>query len=358
MTTKLSTAHSEKDIAIYTSARGNLTKQKIVNFCDFLRDHYPSAKKRKGHDIENYKFFSRELDTLLFECEKAISETNNKVLQREHKEFFRAALNSWLTKNDFVRRCMEKPRGYPGDYLMMEHGYQDEVDGNKLNANFFDRYFFDKYQSIIFRKEKLKQILVTLIKDSNKLSNKGMQPVVKIMTLGGGPAREWFELDKEMRNQKIKAVHLTYLDQDEEAMDFAKKRLNSNRLIKRRCFVRTSLIEFSKAAPLTLNVDDSFDVIYGLGIADYFHDQFLSAIIAKAWLLLKKGGKFILTHKDSKSFPMEPADWLCDWSFVHRSKEQFEALIKSALGAPSSKFNLEISWESSGQILFGIVSKN
>lgn len=358
MTTKLVISRTNKRTKKYLPKGENAIKEKIVNFRSFLREHYASVNTHKGNGFDDYKVFSRELDGLIHECQKCIAKMNSKVLQRQLKEFFRATLNPWLIKNDFVRRCLEKPRGYPGDYLMMEIGYQDVVTGRKLDNKFFDRYFFDKYHSIFLRKEKLKQILMALIKDSNAISGKRGRSPFEIMTLGGGPAREWFELDKEMQNQKIRAVHLTYLDQDKEAMSFAKKRLNPNNLVEKRRFLRMSLIEFSKPVSSTLSKDGSYDVIYGLGIADYFHDQFLSAIIAKACSLLKNGGKFILTHKDSNSFPMEPADWLCDWTFVHRSEKQFEALIKSVLDNLSSKFDLEICWESSGQILFGIVSKN
>lgn len=228
---------------------------------------------------------------------------------------------------------------------MMEVGYENQVNPN-LDLGLLDRYFIDKYHSIILRKEKVKAHIKKI------LSKRGVGARAKILTIGGGPAREWLELADEVSKRTVARVDLTYLDQDSDAMAFASTRLDKNPLIASVEYRKESLFEFSRPSTWS-NRSNTYDLIYGIGIADYFYDRVLVGIVAKALLVARRGGTVLITHKDHDAFPFVPADWLCDWTFVHRTEKDFTRVLRNAIQESKVVAKLKVDHESSGEILFG-----
>lgn len=309
-------------------------------------DRYGKSDHLKSFGASWRNEFSRVTDNLLRLGDEIVSSLRRNEQLRLRQQF-RDAIQEYTDDNPFVRRCLDKPRGYPGDYMMMELGYDDAEKKYTGYSGILDRYFLDKYRSIISRKEKLKG----LIKHHLMQSKARVKPL-RVLTLGGGPCREWRELSTEnLKKAYPTIVELTYLDQDDEAMEFARKRLKDNRLIKRIVYLKDSLFDFSRGSLL---VDKKFDLIYGLGIADYFHDQVLTGIVRSAVLLLDKGGTFVLTHKDKEAFPMLPAAWFCDWNFVERSEEDFKKIFRLALRDIRLPVTFKLERERAQEIFFGI----
>lgn len=294
---------------------------------------------------------AKETDSLLIRLDALDGLLGNQKERQRARAHFRALLKSVLKQNPFIMRCLDKPQGYPGDFMMMEVGYEDQADPD-LGIGPLDRYFIDKYYSIILRKEKVKARI------KNLLSSGRPKEVVRVLTIGGGPAREWFELEKELGGQKnLPKVRLIYLDQDGDAMAFAAKRLDNNSLLASVNYRKESLFEFSKSGAWQQQ-NNSYDLIYGIGIADYFYDRVLTGIVAQCTRLARVGGEVLITHKDHNAFPFTPADWLCDWTFVHRSKADFKSLLQEAVNESKVRASISVDHEPSGEILFGYLRRS
>ncbi len=294
--------------------------------------------------------FGARTDAVFREGEALLAKVQSSVVRKRIKAAFRDILSPWMARNPFVRRCLEKPRGYPGDYMMMELGYEPRIEFSAGLGDVFDRYFLSQYASVLYRKDKLKSYIRELLMNSSSSSSRS----VRIISLGGGPAREWIELEEEEGLRAATArVRLTYLDQDEEAIDFARMRLKGNSLIHVTDFRQENLFSFSRSKNW-IREEATYDLAYGLGIADYFYDRVLAGVIGRAFRLLKKGGKLILTHKDALRFKFLPADWLCDWSFVRRGEREFSVLVSNALSSSGIPFKLNIERERTKEILFAV----
>jgi hypothetical protein len=171
----------------------------------------------------------------------------------------------------------------------MEMAYvADPVYGGKL-AGVFDRMLCDMYACVRHRKHLMKQLI------ARRLLRRGEGGgTVAILAIGSASGREWLELDDELgsRREARRRVALTCLDWDEEALAFARRRLVTNRLLRTVEYLRIGLFSFAQVVrtgnwPVRQH---AFDLVYGLGIADYYRDATLGDIIRAGLRLLAPGG--------------------------------------------------------------------
>ena len=274
---------------------------------------------------------------------------------RAMKKKFRDRLSRWRVNNKFMRRCLEKPSGFPGDYLTIEMIYSYEPRLGKRLAGFFDRYLLYHSVAVRSRKEKMKKILSDIL--DNPKVGKFDRPF-KVLSLGSGSCREWYELSRESNDERRKypIVQLVCLDRDVEALEFSAKRLNQSNLNISCSSLHKSLLGFSRMESWHHN---SFDLIYGLGIADYFFAFSLTKILTRAIRLLRRDGFFVLTHKDRAEFNLSPSDWLCDWRFVLRTKRNFTDLMRKVLASlsNSARYRMNVERDSSNCVLFCIIKR-
>lgn len=331
----------------------------------FLFDVAKFEQKLRGLDsqlqVKRHKNINSSRERLLLQKyseavtlvgEKLLSQKHDREISKQVKQTFRKEIFHWLSKNPFISRGLQKPRGYPGDYMMMEMGYNREVPKKSFGlSGELDRICYGKYQCIPLRKEKLKELL------RNKLEKSEKGKHLKILTLGGGPAREWIELDTEIKDGLNKRrVKLTYLDQDEEAVEFSRQRLKGCHLISDVEYRNESLLTFVKS-PKWREHYGEFDLVYILGVGDYLGDSILTNIIVQGLNLIQKRGQFVITQKDKNRFNFMFLDWFCDWTFVKRDEAEFSHLLQEAISKSQGKFECEIIRERSGEIMFGIITR-
>ena len=278
------------------------------------------------------------------------------VAKKAVKAAFRRAIESRTAGNPFSKRSLEKPRGYPGDYLMMEMLYANQHDLSGGIAGVLDRFVMDHYECVANRKNWVKAHLrarVARPADSDA--------PLRILTLGSGPCREWFELEQELDEAERQRffnsnIHLTCLDQDELALEFCRVRFSQSALVRSVEYVATSLLGFTKSEGW-IERAGTFDVVYGAGIADYFYDEMLSSIVTSGFSLLKPDGELTITHKDSETYNFRIADWMYDWVFVRRSEREFAALFRQAVSMLRMPFECRIERDATGEMMFGVARR-
>lgn len=182
-----------------------------------------------------------------------------------------------------------------------------------------------------------------------------------MMSLGSGPCREWVDLDREFRatgakQPAIRKAQLTCIDKDPEALAYGRARLAGNGVLESVEYVETDLFHFTKADRWRSR-EQSYDLIYGVGIANYFYEAMLQNVIASAVTLVKPGGELVITHKDRDTFNFPVADWLCDWVFLKRSAEEFSAVFEEALSASRGQFAYRLERIPNGEMFFGFAKR-
>lgn len=319
--------------------RKELIKNQVKEMLDGIKD------KRVKEDIskfflEDMLFYTSEFNKIIAslpkdgsysaEVEKKIAQLNNQILLKGYsleslidskvtvnksKEHFRSLVGTWAYKSVIVKRAFEKPRGYPGDYLMLETVYNNLTLTESGIGYYFDRYFLSSPYAVAvrYRKDKLREILMKEIKESSAQA-------IKIFDIACGSCREINELPHSLF--KDKTVVFTCLDWDQEALDFSSKILQG--------FPKNAKFNFVKEDIMNLIKDDKLidsfekqDLVYSIGLIDYLPDRILKLFMQFFYGITKNKGKLILTHKNKeKTFSPLPPDWFCNWKFVPRTKEE------------------------------------
>lgn len=299
--------------------------------------------------------FSQVSNAIIARGEQVVAGLDKSMAKRV-KEAFREALQPWAAGNPFVERCLKKPRGYAGDFAMMDIGYDNQPAMSGGLGGMFDRYFSETYECVRQRKEKLQNAIRPRL-----LETTPSKEPLRMLSLGSGPCREWVDLNREFRateakHPAIRKVHLTCIDKDPEALAYGKARLADNCLLESVEYVETDLFHFTKADRWQSR-EQSYDLVYGVGIANYFYEAMLQNVIASAFTLVKPGGELLITHKDRDTFNFPVADWLCDWVFLKRSAEEFSALFEGALSASRGQFAYRLERIPNGEMFFGFATR-
>src|SRR5207253_6912500 len=101
-------------------------------------------------------------------------------------DFIREQLGPYIYGAPFAARAYYKPRGYAGDYEMMNHLYRSEVTGKTLFDQCVHKYFVDEPAGVAVKNrgyylvEKLTQIF---------RAHPAHEPL-KIISIASGPAVE------------------------------------------------------------------------------------------------------------------------------------------------------------------------
>ncbi|MBI5208072.1 MAG: hypothetical protein HY934_09845, partial [Candidatus Firestonebacteria bacterium] len=330
------------------------------------RDILEFAKAIKKY-LLNLTILTKKIETEVFSIEKAKQDLsyfntkilekgnkleksiNNRILSKKIKQSFRSLVGKWAYKSYILKRSYEKPRGYPGDYIIMEFVYNEKVISEGIGYIFDEDFLYNEYAvAVKNRKNKMKEILLNYIQNSNFKK-------INILNLACGSSRELKELFLNTNFQN-KQIIITLIDQDEAALQFSQEALSGLHSNLKFKFLKENIYDFIKDKINIKNYTTKFgcqNLIYTIGLSDYLPDRALGNLIKFFFELLLPDGKLILAHKDiSKYTPLAP-DWFCDWTFFPRTKNMLIDLTKSFINIKDK--NIEFITEDSGIIFFMIL---
>lgn len=227
-----------------------------------------------------------------------------------------------VNESPFFKRCLDKPQGYAGDYQMMNYVYDDTVFEASSNlAKLFNYYIFDgpAANAVKNRAKFIHGIVHQRLAELGSLS---------IASIACGPAREvptTLHLIEEVPGD----IDWTFLDQDEDAMAYAKSSIpDSNRLTT--TFINAGVLELVRQR-VELG---SKDIIYSLGLFDYLADKVAIKVIAELYRNVKPGGLLLIGNfADHVVRPIMEA--AMDWHLIYRTHE--DCLRLASAGAPGSQ---------------------
>ena len=260
--------------------------------------------------------------------------------------FIRQQLTPYVYGAPFASRAFYKPRGYAGDFEMMNHLYRNELIGKTLFDQCMHKYFIDEPagNAVKNRGEYLHKKIQQLVQ------SKPQTEKIKIISIASGPAMEqqlFLKNNQELYGRKIE---FTCIDQDEESLKHAQKQLLS---LERQ---RNSGFKFSFSNLAIKNIiahglpEKDYDLIYSAGLFDYFTDPVAQIAAQQMMNGLKSGGQVIIGNF-SKTNPCVPfMEYILDWLLIYRSEEDLMQLFKG-LG------KTRIEQEQLGVNLFAVIDK-
>ncbi len=236
---------------------------------------------------------------------------------RSIRAWFHDATEPVLARGRLMSHARRWPRGYPGDFEMLEAVYANEPTGQGL-ARHLDRYFLSRTLAVAVR-SRLRVLAGALAQRAREETGDAIW-----LNLACGPCRELVEIPPPTRTR---AVHC--IDLDSAALDCARAvvdgapvgevhfdRLDATQLVDSRAVVSRF------GTPTT---------IYSAGLFDYIRTPVLVPMIAALYGSLSRGGVLIAPFKDASRYDTFDYHWVVRWHhFFQRREDELRSIFADA----------------------------
>lgn len=251
----------------------------------------------------------------------------------------------YLMRSRFAERAYFKPKGYAGDFLMMEHIYANEPKGDGRLGEIVDKFCLGRPGSLaIHGRRKLLKNRLAEISGENAKDGK----MTRIMNLACGPNRELFDFLADCPYSEL--IEALCIDIDPEALQYTNQHVN---IFPHRASVRLmseNVIKWSLGR--VTHQLGKLDIIYSAGLCDYLDPRLFKALIKQCYNHLNPGGSLMLgnfRHYPDSLF----LDKLLKWELIYRNEEDLRELFHDS---PFGD-NVDIVVEEAQVNLFAIARK-
>jgi SAM-dependent methyltransferase len=318
--------------------------ERLAQFKDLIVAADKGALKSTGSvpdDLRNtlladFRSLSQELTETMCSQELTSSHRNRigKMVQRE--------LLPYVHLSSFAERCYSKPRGYAGDYLTIEMMYNNEPSGAGRIGPIVDECMLREppCQAARNRRHLLSGQINQTIQSTTGRAH--------IMSLACGPGREIFDA---LSGSALNAVDVTALDIDQDALNVIKKQSEQQKIPIHA--LHGNLIYLATGRQ-QMDLPPQ-DLIYSIGLIDYFNDGLVIKLIDWIFDCLRPGGRVILGNFHPRNPSRGLMDQVLDWPLIYRDENRMNELYSA------SKFRMpctRILFEQQGINLFAECAKN
>jgi SAM-dependent methyltransferase len=242
----------------------------------------------------------------------------------------------WLWNRAYV-----KPRGYAGDYLLLQRIYDARVSDDPLGA-VMDRSFLVAPSARAVQNRR--HLLATILFDFCR--RRGPGPII---SLGSGPGQELVDLSTRIATSKLDGRwNVICVDHDRRALDHLSLRLLGRKSLR---------VERRQADVRRLRSGDlpQVDLAYCVGVFDYLSEPQVIRVLHELWRMLAPEGVVVMANFCDRrpSIDRFSMDYIMRWSLEYRDEATLGELIAKT---PFSRANT-IVHEPEGIGVFAILSK-
>lgn len=254
------------------------------------------------------------------------------VAQRVFGATIQREVLPYLQMTEVARRMYTKPRGYAGDFYTIELIYQNEGGGTDAAGALIDQCFLQEPAAQAVRNRRgllAREIAATLAATPDRPA--------QVTSLASGPARELFDVLEQHPTSRLRA---TCVDMDPKAIAFVADKAAAAGLSDAFHLVNQNLIYLSLGrAQLDLPPQD---LVYSIGLIDYFSDTLVIRLLDFAHRILRPGGRVILGNFHPANPTKALMDHVLEWTLLHRTEADMDRLFAaSAFGRPATRVLFE-----------------
>jgi len=228
-------------------------------------------------------------------------------------------LYPYLMRSRFAERAYFKPKGYAGDFLMMEHIYANTPKGDGRLGEIIDTFCLQRPGSLaIHGRRRLLAEHLAAISEQNARAGK----VTRIMNLACGPNRELFDFLADCPYSEL--IEALCVDIDPEALQYTNQFVN---IFPHRASIRLmseNVIKWSLGR--VSHQLGRMDIIYSAGLCDYLDAKLFRALIRQCHNHLNPGGTLILGNFTSYPDSLF-LDKLLKWELIYRNQEDLREIF-------------------------------
>ncbi len=267
----------------------------------------------------------------------------HKIFHEEIYPFFEGA--------DIIRRSYEKPRGYAGDYEMMNQIYRNGFEGKDLFGSVLHHYIANENsaESVKYRKPYFYNHYCKLLEKNKPAS---------VLCLASGPATEFQDVVTKWDQKDLEKIEVTLFDLDREALEYAQTKIfaTATKLGKNPNvhFINASVKSFLINKVENHNeANQSYDLIYSGGLFDYLDNFTSAAIVKKLYTFLKPGGSIVIGNftKDNKTKAF--LHLLTQWSLIHKTDTEMKQWAEGL-----EKTKISVDFDKNKMHAFLVITKN
>jgi extracellular factor (EF) 3-hydroxypalmitic acid methyl ester biosynthesis protein len=211
--------------------------------------------------------------------------------------------------------------------------YQNVLGGQGRIGSVLDRCFLNLPAATAVRNRR-----PLLADEINSVAAAKQEGPARVTSLACGPAAELFDVYEKLDDPK--KLTTTLIDVDLQALAFVGERRDEARLQKQMRLVNANLI-YVVTQREAIDLRDQ-DLIYSIGLIDYFSDKFVIKLLNYIHQALLPGGKVILGNFHPRNPDKPLMDHVFDWHLIHRTEDDMNRLFRaSAFGRDCSQVKFE-----------------
>ena len=251
----------------------------------------------------------------------------------------------YFMRSRLAERAYYKPKGFAGDFKMMEHIYRMTPEGDGKLGRLIDGWLLKQVPPQAVRNRR--RLLCRLL---DRLSRARLHAKrLRIMNLACGSCRELFDfLGQCDYSGQIQA---SCIDIDADALQFADQHVNT---IAHQAAVRFMHENVIKWALGRCRQDlESQDIIYSSGLCDYLDGRLMSSLIDRCHAQLNPGGALVIGNFTPRNPDRQFMDNIMYWRLIHRNEEEMRQLFADSPFGDQ----VELVAEAEGVNLFAIATR-
>jgi hypothetical protein len=139
---------------------------------------------------------------------------------------------------------------------------------------------------------------------------------------------------------EVGRLKASLIDIDAEALAFVRERRDA-RGLRGQMDLHAANLVYLATGKSVLNLLPQ-DLVYSIGLIDYFNDRFVVNLMNYAHGLLKPGGRVILGNFHPRNSNRALLDHVLDWKLTHRTESDMDRLYAgSKFGRPCTRIQFE-----------------
>ena len=264
---------------------------------------------------------------------------------RAASRHFHDRFGALVDLSPIAARCFHKPRGYAGDFEMMNMLYRSESLGDTLFGRSLSRVLLDcdAGQAVRHRAHYL------VGKITAAAGRGGPHRPARLLSVAAGPAMELqLILRKDPALLRTGRAEITLLDQDAGALGHAREQLEAL-AVQARAEVTLRSLNTSIRTVIAEGLPGSYDLIYSAGLFDYLTDRAARAAGVRLVAALAPGGTAVIGNFGLANPSRPMMELVADWPLLHRSASDLRRLFGDLGGG------MTIEQEAAGVNLFAVI---
>ncbi|MGE5893000.1 MAG: SDR family NAD(P)-dependent oxidoreductase [bacterium] len=292
-------------------------------------------------DSRNLERHYQQYSTLIIETTEALrriqdSLPSGSVYQKQRRMY--DAVRPFCEGSVIFRRALDKPLGYPGDFLLLDMMFSSVPSSRGLG------YHFDRYFLTYAGTEAVRQRSYWVISRVLDMFSQRKTKAISLLDLGCGP----MTIEKILLEQMPPdgRLTLTGFDFDGAALEYARARLEDPRITvaasQKNLVSPEGISEIRQAAAQA-------DVCICMGLIEYVSDESATAVFEALFEGSRPGTRILTSNYRPGHYAQTAMEWFIDWWLMYRTEEDLMRILRNS---GFDEHHMKTSRDSTNSIVF------